>query len=99
MPLVYVLIAVIVYMLPLLFLLSTVSAHTSSLHSQLSAQQQMLLAQQSLVSQLSRARAQLLSSNTTSDPSTSFIELVDETPLDALFSRVVPKADFEVRDR
>jgi len=86
-------------MFPFLLLISSVSAHSFSLHSQLSAQQQSVLKRQDLVSQLSRARAQLLNSTHTVDPSTSFIELVDETPLDSLFARTIQKADFEVRPK
>lgn len=86
-------------MFPFILVVSAVSAHTFSLHSQLSAHQQSVLQRQDLVSQLSRARAQLLNSTHTADFSTSFIELVDETPLDSFFARLIRKADFEVRTR
>lgn len=79
-----------------LCLCAVICAHPDSIHSQLSTHQHLILKQQTLLSQLSRAHKHLLNSTATPSTQTSFLELVDQTSLDSVFSRFIPKSVFPV---
>ena len=85
-------------MLSLLFALVQLAvAHEFPLAEQLKAQQQRILQQQDLVSQLARARLSLLQSSEPLSEPEALISVVDETLIDPLFARLIPKAEITVQ--